>query len=88
MTGIYNVGAGKARTWNDLAAALFKALGKPVKIDYVDLPAHLADKYQYFTEAGMKKLKAAGYNTAISSLEDGVSDYVKNYLLGNLYLGR
>ena len=88
MTGIYNVGAGKARTWNDLAAALFKAMGKPVKIDYVDLPAHLADKYQYFTEAGMKKLKAAGYNTAISSLEDGVSDYVKNYLLGNLYLGR
>jgi len=88
MTGIYNVGAGKARTWNDLAAALFKAMGRPVKIDYVDLPAHLADKYQYFTEAGMKKLKAAGYNTAISSLEDGVSDYVKNYLLGNLYLGR
>ena len=87
LAGIYNAGAGKARTWNDLVTALFKAMGKPVNIEYIDLPGHLADKYQYFTEASLKKLKATGYNTAISSLEDGVSDYVKNYLLGKLYLG-
>ncbi|HLG32749.1 MAG TPA: NAD-dependent epimerase/dehydratase family protein, partial [Ignavibacteriaceae bacterium] len=87
LAGIYNVGAGKARTWNELVTALFKAMGKPVNIEYIDLPGHLEDKYQYFTEANLKKLKAAGYNTVISSLEDGVSDYVKNYLLGKLYLG-
>ncbi|MCI0500916.1 MAG: ADP-glyceromanno-heptose 6-epimerase [Epsilonproteobacteria bacterium] len=85
--GIFNVGAGKARTWNDLVASLFNAVGKPINIEYVDLPQHLAEKYQYFTEANLNKIKSVGYNQATTSLEDGVSDYVKNYLLKTGYLG-
>ncbi len=86
--GLYNVGSGKARTWNDLVTALFNALGKPVNIEYIDLPEHLADKYQYFTEATLDKIKKAGYTQTISSLEEGVTDYVKNYLISNKYLER
>lgn len=85
--GIFNVGAGKARTWNDLVSALFNAIGKPVNIEYIDLPDHLREKYQYFTEANLDKIRSAGYNKATTSLEDGVKDYVKNYLLKDLYLG-
>jgi len=84
--GLYNVGSGKARTWNDLVTALFNAVGKPVNIEYIDLPDHLSDKYQYFTEANLDKIKKAGYTTQISSLEDGVTDYVKNYLVPDKYL--
>ena len=84
--GLYNVGSGNARTWNDLVMALFNALDKPVKIEYIDLPDHLADKYQYFTEAKLDKIKKAGYTNQISSLEDGVTDYVKNYLVPGKYL--
>jgi ADP-L-glycero-D-manno-heptose 6-epimerase len=84
--GLYNVGSGKARTWNDLVTALFIALGKSVNIEYIDLPDHLADKYQYFTQANMDKIKKAGYTQNISSLEDGITDYVKNYLVPNKYL--
>lgn len=85
--GLFNVGAGKARTWNDLVTALFNAMGKPVNIEYINLPDTLADKYQYFTEANLDKLKSAGYNMPTTSLQDGVTDYVKNYLLENSYLG-
>lgn len=85
--GLYNVGSGKARTWNDLVTALFNAIGKPVKIEYINLPDHLANKYQYFTEAKLDKLKKAGYTKDTSLLEDRISDYVKNYLLQNNYLG-
>ena len=85
--GIFNVGAGKARTWNDLVTALFKAAGKPINIEYIDLPKHLAEKYQYFTEANLDKIKSSGYKKPTTSLEDGVNDYVKNYLLKNAYLG-
>ena len=85
--GLFNVGSGKARTWNDLVTALFNALVKPVNIEYIDLPDHLADKYQYFTEANLDKIKKAGYTQKLSSLEEGVTDYVKNYLLPNNYLG-
>jgi ADP-L-glycero-D-manno-heptose 6-epimerase len=87
INGLFNVGTGKSRTWNDLVTAIFKALDKPVNIEYVDLPAHLRAKYQYFTEAKMDKIKKAGYNKSIMSLEDGVADYVKNYLSGKQYLG-
>ena len=86
--GLYNVGSGKARTWNDLVTALFNALGKPVNIEYIDLPKHLAYKYQYFTEATLDKIKKAGYTQTISSLEEGVTDYAKNYLISNKYLER
>lgn len=87
INGLFNIGTGKSRTWNDLVSAIFKALNKEINIEYVDLPEHLREKYQYFTEANMNKIKKAGFNSSITSLEDGVADYVKNYLLGKLYLG-
>ncbi len=85
--GIFNVGSGKARTWNDLVNSLFKAVGNPINIEYIDLPKHLTDKYQYFTEANLSKIKSIGYNKPITSLEDGVTNYVKNFLLKNSFLG-
>lgn len=85
--GLYNVGAGKSRTWNDLVTSLFKAMGKPVNIEYVDLPSHLAEKYQYFTEANLSKIMDAGYKQTTTLLEDGIADYVKNYLFKNSFLG-
>ena len=85
--GIFNVGAGKARTWNDLVISIFKALSRPVNIEYVDLPQHLSEKYQYFTEASLSKIRSAGYKQPTISLEDGITDYVKNYLLKNSFMG-
>ncbi len=85
--GIFNVGSGNARTWKDLVTAIFNAMGKTVNIDYIDLPKSLSQKYQYFTEANLSKVKKAGYTKSLSTLEDGVTDYVKNYLLKNNYLG-
>lgn len=87
INGLFNIGSGKARTWNDLVTALFKAMGKPVNIEYIDLPDHLEDKYQYFTEANLSKIKSEGYKKEIAPLEKGINDYVKNYLLGKMYLG-
>jgi ADP-L-glycero-D-manno-heptose 6-epimerase len=83
--GIYNLGSGTARTFLDLANATFKALNKELKIEFIDTPIDIRDKYQYFTEANMKKLTDAGYKEPFTSLEDGVSDYVKNYLVGHKY---
>ena len=80
VNGIYNLGTGKARSWNDLVGAAFGALSKPTAITYIDMPEILRAKYQYFTEAKMDKLWAAGYTTPFTSLEDGVADYVVNYL--------
>lgn len=85
--GIYNAGSGKARTWNDLVTAIFKALNKSVNIEYIELPEHLVEKYQYFTEARIDKIKKAGYPNPIISLEDGVTDYVKSFLSTGKYLG-
>ncbi|GAB4301112.1 MAG: ADP-glyceromanno-heptose 6-epimerase [Ignavibacteriaceae bacterium] len=87
VNGIFNVGAGEARSWNDLVYALFKALNKPVNIEYIDLPDDLKEKYQYFTEANLDKIKKAGYTKPSTKLEEGVTDYVKNYLTKNKYLG-
>jgi len=87
INGLFNIGTGKSRTWNDLVSAIFKALNKEINIEYIGLPEHLREKYQYFTEANMNKIKKAGFNSSITSLEDGVADYVKNYLFGKLYLG-
>ncbi len=85
--GLFNVGTGQARTWNDLAKAVFKAMNKPVKIDYIDMPPSLREKYQYFTEAGMERLRAAGYTADFTPLELAVKDYVQEYLVkGNAYL--
>ena len=79
-SGIYNLGSGKARTFMDLASLTFLALGLEPKIDFIDTPEDIRSTYQYFTEANMSKLIAAGYHTSFHSLEDGISDYVKNYL--------
>ena len=80
-SGIYNLGSGKARTFLDLATLTFKALGLEPKISFVDTPLDIRNKYQYFTEADMSKLKAAGYDKHFHSLEEGIADYVGNYLM-------
>ncbi|MFM1913942.1 MAG: ADP-glyceromanno-heptose 6-epimerase [Bacteroidota bacterium] len=84
-SGIYNLGTGKARTFLDLTKATFKALGKEERISYVDTPEDIRDKYQYFTQANMQKLFSIGYNQPFTSLEEGVEDYVKNYLMTESY---
>lgn len=84
-SGVYNLGSGEARTWNDLVKAIFSALNKPVNIDYIDIPEDIREKYQYFTEANMERLKAIGYTQPFASIEAGVEDYVKNYLVHGKY---
>lgn len=81
VSGLFNCGTGKARTWNDLVKATFKAMGMEPKIAYIDMPESLRAKYQYRTEADMAKLRDAGYEDSFTSLEDGVADYVKNWLM-------
>jgi len=82
-SGLYNLGTGKARTFYDLAANTFKALDLEPKIGFIDTPEDIRDKYQYFTEANMKKLLTAGYDGGFMTLEEGVYDYVKNHLIGS-----
>ncbi len=79
--GLYNLGTGKARTWNDLVTSVFNAMGKEPNIQYIEMPETLRSKYQYFTEANISKLRNAGYDKDIYSLEKGVKDYVTNYLI-------
>lgn len=80
--GLYNIGTGQARTFYDLAANTFKAMDKEVDISFIDTPADIRDKYQYFTEADMSKLRAAGFKDKFYTLEEGIEDYVKGYLKG------
>jgi ADP-L-glycero-D-manno-heptose 6-epimerase len=80
VNGIFNIGTGKARSFADLAAAVYRALGREPQIEFVDTPAELRGNYQYFTEARMERLRAAGYDAPTLSLEDGVADYVRSYL--------
>ena len=84
--GIYNVGSGKARSFNDLARAVFNAMEKPFNVEYITMPVEIQDKYQYWTEADLTKLRKIGYKEEFTELEDAVSDYVKNYLMKNDYL--
>jgi ADP-L-glycero-D-manno-heptose 6-epimerase len=79
-SGIYNVGTGKARSFNDLASLTFQALQLEPNISFIDTPTDIRNKYQYFTEASMNKLKKAGYKKQFYTLEEGVFDYVQNYL--------
>lgn len=83
--GIYNLGTGTARTFLDLAKAVFKSLNLPEIIEFIDTPIDIREKYQYYTQANMEKLRSAGYSLHFTSLEDGVDDYVKNYLVGKKY---
>jgi ADP-L-glycero-D-manno-heptose 6-epimerase len=80
VSGLFNLGTGRARTWLDLAGALFDAAERQKAIEFIPMPPAMMQKYQYFTEARMERLRAAGYDRAITSLEDGVRDYVRNFL--------
>ena len=84
-SGLYNLGTGKARTFVDLVKATFAAMDKEAVIEFIDTPEDIRDKYQYFTEANMNKLISAGYDKGFTSLEDGVGDYVGNYLKTGSY---
>jgi ADP-L-glycero-D-manno-heptose 6-epimerase len=84
-SGLYNLGTGIARSFEDLVKATFAAMDLIPNIEFIDMPEDIREKYQYFTEANMSKLKATGYPEAFYSLEDGVADYVRNYLLENNY---
>ena len=80
VNGVYTLRSGKARTFEDMAKAVFAAAGKPAKIEYTPMPPAIRDKYQYFTQAKMDRLKAAGFNQPMTPLEDGITDYIQNYL--------
>ena len=80
VSGLFNVGTGKARSFRDLAEATFHALGLEPNIQYIDMPEHLREKYQYYTQAEMSKLRDAGYMQEFMALEDGLRDYVVGYL--------
>jgi ADP-L-glycero-D-manno-heptose 6-epimerase len=84
--GIYNLGAGVSRSWNDLAKAVFAAMGKKQNIEYIDMPDSVRNQYQYFTEADITKLRNIGYDKQITSLEESVMDYVTQYLEQGAYL--
>ena len=84
-SGIYNLGSGKARTFLDLVKNTFAGLDKEPSIEFIDTPIDIRDKYQYFTEANMTKLKSIGYTKPFHTLEEGVKDYVRNYLVGKKY---
>jgi ADP-L-glycero-D-manno-heptose 6-epimerase len=79
--GIFNVGTGQARTWNDLARSVFAAMGRETQVEYMDMPDHLRGKYQYYTCADLTKLASRGCDVNFRPLEDGVADYVQNYLM-------
>ncbi len=81
VNGIFNLGTGHARSWNDLAATMFNAMDIPLNIIYIDMPENIQKQYQYFTEAEMQKLRSAGYTKPFQSLEDSVRDYARNYLM-------
>lgn len=81
VSGLFNAGTGRARSWNDLARAVFAAMGRAPDIEFIEMPASIRDKYQYYTQADMGKARAAGYVREAFSLEDAARDYVRNYLL-------
>ncbi len=85
--GLYNLGSGEARTWLQLVNAIFSSLGLPPQIDFIDMPEHLREKYQYHTCADISKLRSLGYKDTITPLDDAVADYVKNYLAQGKLLG-
>jgi ADP-L-glycero-D-manno-heptose 6-epimerase len=80
VSGIYNLGSGQARSFKDLAEATFRAAGREPQIDYIEMPRALRDRYQYYTQARMDRLRAAGYGGAFTALEDGIADYAGRYL--------
>jgi ADP-L-glycero-D-manno-heptose 6-epimerase len=85
--GLFNVGSGRMNTWNALANAIFAALDKKPNIQYIDMPQHLRDRYQYHTQAGLTRIRNAGYAAETTPLDEAVADYVRNYLVPGRYLG-
>ena len=85
--GLFNAGTGTARSFEDLATAVFTAMGRDPSITYIDMPEQLRDRYQYFTQATIDRIRAAGYEAPIFSLEDGIADYVQNYLIPARQMG-
>jgi len=85
--GLFNIGSGEMHTWNALAAAIFKALGKEPNIEFVNMPQHLRDRYQYHTQADLSRIRSAGYSAEITPLEGAVADYMQNYLVLHKHLG-
>ena len=88
LSGLFNIGTAKARTWNDLVKAVFTAMAKTPKIEYIDMPDSIRSQYQYFTQADITKLRKAGYNKQPTPLENAIKDYVRNYLQNELYLDK
>jgi len=80
ISGLFNIGTGKARTWLDLASALLRACGRAPSVEFVEMPPTLIEKYQYFTQAQMERLRRAGYERPFTTLEDGITEYVQGYL--------
>lgn len=87
LGGLYNVGSGSMQTWNALADAIFAALDQPKNVEFVDMPAQLRDRYQYFTQADLTSIRATGYDKPPTPLRDAVADYVQEYLIPQRFLG-
>ncbi len=85
--GLFNLGSGEAKTWIDLASAIFEALGKPLRLEFIEMPEVLREKYQYFTQADIGKLRSTGYSAAVTPLKEAVRDYVVHYLKTDHRLG-
>jgi ADP-L-glycero-D-manno-heptose 6-epimerase len=79
--GLFNIGSGQARTWIDLSNSVFSALKKKPVIKFIEMPQTIREKYQYFTQANLLRLRGTGYNAPVTSLENAVQDYVRNYLV-------
>ncbi len=86
ITGLFNIGTGKARTWNDLVKAVFAAMDKKPNIEYIEMPESIRNQYQYYTCADITNLRKAGYDKETTPLEDAIKDYVQNYLRNHAYL--
>ena len=87
LGGIFNVGSGKARNWNDLAKSIFVAMNKKLKIEYIDMPSEIRNQYQYHTCSNTEKIRNTGYSQTAMSLEEGINDYVTQYLISGKHLG-
>lgn len=85
--GLFNIGSGKMNTWNALADSIFNALDIPRNVEFIDMPEHLRDRYQYHTEADISRLREAGYTAETTPLDEAVADYVRNYLMKGRFLG-
>lgn len=85
--GLFNVGSGNMHTWNALADAIFRALERPKKVEFIEMPEHLRDKYQYHTQADLTRIRDAGYTAETTPLDEAVADYVRNYLSPGKHLG-